>query len=309
MRAALVILALAISSMACSVHAPTAVVTPGPSPAAVACHAVAVPAATPGAPPPAVLQDLAGATGEFSIGSPGAHPTPVPAAEVGVPRLAGDALLETFQVSQSVYEVDRATAAGCRRVGPGLIVTASPSGTQFVREADQQRFLTDAGGRTLAKLPPDAYWWTGDGRLVDVGSQAISVYDSAGHPHAVTTRPLQVVGGLGPAGLIVLDVNGTSLLDVQTGAITSVSTTRVYPAAGSPDGRHLAGVDNATGLARISDATGSGGIVIKPPGPVLAFIFSPDSQWLAVDTRFGGVIYRVSDGSAIDLGSINVVSW
>ncbi|MHB8510387.1 MAG: hypothetical protein ACYDGR_17360, partial [Candidatus Dormibacteria bacterium] len=270
----------------------------------------------PNEPPPAIFKDAASGPYEFLAGIPGQRPRLFPGIGTSnLPRHVAQRLYYNTSRpgSASEYDIQVAREGQCpETVTAGLLDSVSPDGRAMVIFVGNERRLVDEHGRILKSLKNGSYSWTNDSHLVDSDATGITVSDHFGqHSRLLVPGYSLVLGSLGPSSLLYSTTTGVFKVDAASsiaGPPARLTATRLLAGAGSPDGKYLAGVDQA-GTATVLRIADQVIVPVSPPGPPLQFLWSPDSAWVALQTQFGGLVLRVGDGRTIDLGSLNVVSW
>lgn len=295
-------LALLVAGAACS-----SVPKQQPPAALAPCDRLDLPVAVAGEPPPAVMQDVAAANTEYVLGVPGDKPEVLKQATVGVPRLVGGGLWLTR--AEGAAEVEEVNGLSCHRIAPGDLLEVSPHGKEIAASLNPQtQVLLDSSGRRLAKLAPQVIAWFADDRAVAINGTTVRVY-SGGHASTVPhDSAVQIIATLGSDRLVETKARSTQLMTL-TGQVSPLIDELLQPAAGSPDGRYVAGLDPYVDRLLLVDAGSGKSATLPNPGGVLSVRWSADSQWLAVVGRYGGSVIHIPDGRAISLGSLNVLSW
>jgi hypothetical protein len=275
------------------------------------CESFRLPTAPAGGPPVAILKDAAGGPAEYLVGSPGGRLAVMPGSDYsGIPRFRGGHVVYTA-LNGSNPEIRQSGAGECpRRLAAGVLDQLSPDGTAMTIFSGNQRQLVGIDGKLRAKLNNGTYAWTRDGHLVQSDGREMVVTDAFGKGRrSLLTGYNAVMSSLGRSSVIVSTDQVTNALDTGTGQSSPIDSRRLIVAAGSPDGRYVAALDqNGDGTLRRADGTGAAAALPRP-GPAVNLVWSPDSAWVAVQSQYGGAVLHVADGRVIELGSVNVVAW
>lgn len=224
------------------------------------------------------------------------------------PQLAGGRLFLTLRQGGDT-EVVAVSTAGCRRLTVGTLVSAAVDGSAaVVRDGAGAYRLVDGTGRVRDRLPAATLLWSGDGRLVaQAGTSDLSVYGAAGPVRRLTVQG-QLASPLGRSQVVLTTTSATVALDLDTGAVTRLGSFRLFLAAGSPDGRWVAGVDYESGALEAYDVPGRRLAMLPDLGRVASLRWASNG-WLAVNGPYGGFVLREGDWRSTDLGPYNLVSW
>jgi hypothetical protein len=267
-------------------------------------------------PPPAgsalaIMTDVSGGPGEYLVGVPGGKLTRVFDPTYSPPRLALDTL---FVAQGPIGGVgDTVTAVGtdsCHIIGPGVLTALNPATGDAIVSDSTRRTLYSRTGKTLRTLPVEnQYSFTNDGHLVGAGATGLLLFPPDSGSTKISTTPSQVLGPLGPSSLIVEQFGNTRVIEIPSGKSRELTNHHFYVAAGSPDGKYIAGLDSVTQAPQVLRVSDLRVVPLPQPGPPQSFAWAPDSDQVAVNSPFGGAIYRVSDTKITDIGLLDILSW
>jgi hypothetical protein len=268
------------------------------------------------------LRDVAAGSREFLIGSPGGAVSKITEATgFSAPRLGGDRVF--FSVGQgsrpsdgqgsSGQEIRAARQGECSaHLATGTMTEVDPEGRALVvSDAGHSRIL-DAAGRPVAEIASPSGSWTADGHLaVPTAASGLKAYDLAG-----TARDINLPAGSTPSGPlgasqeIVSTPSGIQTVDLRDGKLQPLPQpiTAQRLLSGSPDGNWVAFID-AQGVPQIIDLRDGHLMRLPSPGPSLGALWERHSQWVALQSLYGGAVMRVSDGRVVETGPLNAVSW
>lgn len=275
---------------------------------------ISLPAApTSGDTPLALMHDLAGGPYEYLLGHPGGPIVRLNGiASTNLPRLAGGRLFMSTG-ALAAPDVYAGPPGGCAsRLAPGALGDVERQGRAFTAISPNRYLLVDGHGKTLAHLGAAAGHFTPDGHFVQPSQGRLIVYDLGGKRREYKgDGTLQPLGPLGTNREMVVGASAAvQLLDLDTlttAPLGKAASELRFP-SGSPDGTHIAMVDQA-GNGQLLDLKTGKTRGLPHPGPTTGFAWSPDGGWLAVQTLYGGVAVRVADLHVIDLGPLAVVTW
>ena len=300
---------LLVLALAACTSTPQARATPSPSPAG-NCSLKPIPATESGA-SPAVLSDVSGGPGEYLVGVPGGHLTRFFDPSYSPPRLVGDTLYIAQGPPGGVGDTVVASGpTGCHVIGAGVLTAVSRTNGDAVVSQATKRTLFSSTGKMLRTLPVEnQYSYTLDGHLVGAGATGLSVYARDAGVTSISTQPSQVLGVLGPSSLVVEQFGTSKVIDVVTGKSRDLVGHHFFEAAGSPDGKYIAGVDAVSQVPEVLRVSDLRVVPLPQPGPPQSFTWSPDSSEVAISTPFGGALYVVADAHVTDLGLLDILTW
>ncbi|MGI8610215.1 MAG: hypothetical protein ACR2MY_13505 [Candidatus Dormibacteria bacterium] len=267
---------------------------------------------TPGPAPLAVLRDVAGGPAEYLLGSPGGRVVRLGFANgFSPPRLAGTSLFFSIRHGLASF-IYRGSLGGCaHRLATGSLGEVEDRGRALTALVDNRWVMLDAAGHQLTPLTGAAGSWTLDGRLVEPTVAGIDIYDLAGHKRSVAITGLSPMGSLGPHQELVSTATGLQLLDLDHQALHSLKVAPqeiLRAASGSPDGTRIAYLDQA-GAGKVLEVETGSTQALAAPALATGFAWSRDSQWVEVQTVYGGAALHLADGHLVDTGALVVVSW
>jgi hypothetical protein len=299
----------------CSLESPAS--SPSTSPSAVTpsgCIRLAAPAVPPDGPPTAILRDVAGGPREFLIGSPGGTVSRIAEATgSSAPRLGGDRVFFSVGQGTTNQEIRAARPGECStHFATGTMTEVDPQGRALVvGDAGHARML-DASGRPIVEVAGPSGTWTADGHLaVPTAASGLKVYDLSGAAKDVNLPAGSTPSGpLGVSQEMISTPAGVQAIDLRDGKLQPLplplTTQRLL--SGSPDGNYVALIDSQ-GIPEIVSLRDGHSMRLPTPGPSLGALWERRSQWVAVQSLYGGSAMRVADGKVVETGSLNVVSW
>ena len=306
MRRALLLLCLALAACGAGTAAPNATA------AAPSCDRRLPPSPRPGIAPVAVIRDIAAGPTEYLLGSPGSAVEVLKAANgFSPPHLVGNSVFFSIRQGTASY-IYRGPVGGCaRRIATGTLGEVEPQGRALSALVDNHWVMMDGNGRALTQLTGAAGSWTLDGRLVEPTVGGIDIFDRNGHKRSVAATSIAPLGPLGAHQELVSTATGVKLMDLDSGQLhpLNVPPQLVLRApTGSPDGAHVAYLDQS-GSGQVLDVQTGKSQALPAPALATGFAWSRDSQWVAVQTVYGGAALHLSDGQVMNSGSLVVVSW
>jgi hypothetical protein len=313
-RTAVVLLGLVLLA-GCSGDSPA---SPPPStPSAVTpsgCTRLTAPAVSADGPPAAIVRDVAAGPREFLVGSPGGPVKRIAdATGASAPRLGGDRVFFSVGQGSTGQEVRTARLGECSaHLATGTMAEVDPQGRALVvSDAGHSRML-DAAGQPVAEVAGPNGTWTADGHLaVPTAASGLKVYDLSGAAKDVNLPAGSTpIGPLGASQEMVSTPAGFQTIDLRDGKLQPLplplNTQRLL--GGSPDGIYVALIDGQ-GIPQIVSVRDRHSMRLPIPGPSLGALWERHSQWVAVQSLYGGAAMRVADGKVVEMGALNVVSW
>jgi hypothetical protein len=312
-RTAGLLLGLALLS-GCTLDSPTSSSAGTPSATPSGCSRLTVPPAPADGPPTAILKDVAGGPREFLIGSPGGLVSRIAEATgSSAPRLGGDRVFFSVGQGSTGQEIRTVRPGECSaHLASGTMTEVDPQGRGLVVSDAGHSSILDAAGRPVVEIAGPSGTWTGDGHLaVPTAAAGLKVYDLSGTARDVNLPPGSTPSGpLGASQEMVSTPTGVQAIDLRDSRLQQLAlpVTLQRLLSGSPDGNWVALID-AQGIPEIVSLRDGQSMRLPTPGPSLGAIWERHSQWVAVQSLYGGSVMRVADGKVVETGPLNVVSW
>ena len=194
----------------------------------------------------------------------------------------------------------------------GTMTEVDPQGRALVvSDAGHSRML-DSAGRPIVEVSDPSGTWTADGHLaVPTAASGLKVYDLSGTAKDVALPAGSTpTGPLGASQEMVSTPAGIQTIDLRDGKLQPLplplTTQRLL--SGSPDGNYVALIDSQ-GIPQVVSLLDGHTMRLPTPGPSLGALWERRSQWVAVQSLYGGAAMRVADGKVVEMGPLNVVSW
>lgn len=317
-RTAWLLLGLALLG-GCSLDAPVPAPSPGSggtasTSTASGCIRLTAPATPANGAPTAILKDVAAGPREFLIGSPGGSVNRITEATgSSAPRFGGGRVFFSVGQGSAGQEIRTARLGDCSaHFATGTMTEVDPQGRALVVSDGGHSRILDAAGRPVAEVAGPSGTWTADGHLaVPTKSSGLTVYDLTGAARDINLPAGSTpTGPLGPSQEMVSTPAGIQTVDVRDGKLQPlpqpVTVQRLL--SGSPDGNYVALID-AQGTPEVVSLRDGHSLRLPTPGPSLGALWESSSQWVAVQSLYGGAVMRVADGKVIETGPLNVISW
>ena len=262
--------------------------------------------------PLAIIRDVAAGPTEYLLGTAGGAVVRLDAADgFSPPHLAGDSLFFSVRHGQDSL-VYRGRLGGCAgKISVGTLGEDEAQGRALSALVDNRWVMLDGSGHRLTNLTGAAGTWTLDGRLVEPTVAGLDIYDMQGKRRSISKSGVAPMGSLGAHEELVSTATGIQLLDIDTGALRPLSVPPqlvLRGPSGAPDGSRVAFLDQS-GAAQVLEFQTGRVTALHAPALATGFAWSRDSQWVAVQTVYGGSAFHVADGRVVEGRSLVVVSW
>jgi hypothetical protein len=193
-----------------------------------------------------------------------------------------------------------------------MMTEVDPQGRALVVSDGGHSRILDAAGKPVAEIAGPGGAWTADGHLaVPTAASGLKAYTLSGAANDLTLPPNSTpIGPLGASQEVVSTPAGLQTIDLRDGKLQPLPlpVTPQRLLAGSPDGNYVALIDGQ-GIPQVVNLRDGQRMRLPTPGPSLGAVWDRHSQWVAVQSLYGGAAFRVADGKVVDMGPLNVVSW